>query len=93
MVEKYKQETGRERASSKVKKEFKEEAIQTLLPRAFTKRSSTALWIDPVNKFLVVDSGSRDDTRELAAGSIIVDLLLRTGSFETDTDRARKKLS
>ncbi len=58
MVEKYKQETGRERASSKVKKEFKEEAIQTLLPRAFTKRSSTALWIDPVNKFLVVDSGS-----------------------------------
>ena len=58
MVEKYKQETGRERASAKVKKEFKEEAIQTLLPRAFTKRSSTTLWIDPVSKFLVVDSGS-----------------------------------
>ena len=57
-VEKYKQETGRERASAKVKKEFKEEAIQSLLPRAFTKRSSTTLWIDPVNKFLVVDSGS-----------------------------------
>lgn len=58
MVEKYKQETGRERASAKVKKEFKEEAIQSLLPRAFTKRSSTTLWIDPVNKFLVVDSSS-----------------------------------
>jgi recombination associated protein RdgC len=58
MVEKYKQETGRERASAKVKKEFKEEAIQSLLPRAFTKRSATTLWIDPVNKFLVVDSGS-----------------------------------
>lgn len=57
-VEKYKQETGRERVSSKIKKEFKEEAIQSLLPRAFTKRSSTTLWIDPVNKFLVVDSGS-----------------------------------
>ena len=57
-VEKYKQETGRERASSKIKKEFKEEALQALLPRAFTKRSSTTLWIDPVNKFLVVDSGS-----------------------------------
>lgn len=57
-VEKYKQETGRERVSSKIKKEFKEEAIQALLPRAFTKRSSTTLWIDPVNKFLVVDSGS-----------------------------------
>ncbi len=58
MVEKYKQETGNERVGAKIKKEFKEEAIQSLLPRAFTKRSSTLLWIDPVNKFLVVDSGS-----------------------------------
>ena len=58
LVEKYKQETGRERVSAKIKKEFKEEAVLNLLPRAFTKRSSTTLWIDPVNKFLVVDSGS-----------------------------------
>lgn len=58
LVEHYKQETGRERVSAKVKKEFKEEAVLKLLPRAFTKRSSTTLWIDPVNKFLVVDSGS-----------------------------------
>ncbi|MEO7401826.1 MAG: recombination-associated protein RdgC [Polaromonas sp.] len=58
LVEKYKQETGRERVSAKIKKEFKEEAMLSLLPRAFTKRSSTTLWIDPVNKFLVVDSGS-----------------------------------
>ena len=57
-IEKYKQETGRERVSAKIKKEFKEEAIQSLLPRAFTKRSSTTLWIDPVNKFLVIDSAS-----------------------------------
>ncbi len=58
LVEKYKQETGRERVSAKIKKEFKEEAVLNLLPRAFTKRSSTTLWVDPVNKFLVVDSGS-----------------------------------
>lgn len=57
-VEKYKQESGRERVSTKIKKEFKEEAIQSLLPRAFTKCSATTLWIDPVNKFLVVDSAS-----------------------------------
>ncbi len=57
-IEKYKQETGRERVGAKIKKEFKEEAVLDLLPRAFTKRSSTTLWIDPVNKFLVVDSGS-----------------------------------
>lgn len=57
-IEKYKQETGRERVGAKIKKEFKEEAILDLLPRAFTKRSATTLWIDPVHKFLVVDSGS-----------------------------------
>ncbi len=57
-VEKYQRESGRERVGAKIKKEFKEEAIQSLLPRAFTKRSSTMLWIDPRNKFLVVDSGS-----------------------------------
>jgi hypothetical protein len=28
----------------------------------------------------------------MAAGSIVIDLLMRTGSFETDTDRASKKL-
>ena len=57
-VEQYKLETGRERVSAKIKKEFKEEAVQALLPRAFTKHSSTTLWIDPVHQFLVVDSGS-----------------------------------
>lgn len=57
-IEKYKAETGNERVGSKIKKEFKEEVILDLLPRAFTKRSSTLLWLDPVNKFLVVDTGS-----------------------------------
>ena len=57
-IEKYKQETGRDRVGARIKKEFKEEAVLDLLPRAFTKRSLITLWIDPVNKFLVVDSGS-----------------------------------
>ena len=57
-IEKYQRETGRERIGAKIRKEFREEAVQCLLPRAFTKRSSTTLWIDPVNKFLTVDSGS-----------------------------------
>jgi recombination associated protein RdgC len=57
-IEQYKQETGHERVGAKIKKAFKEEVILDLLPRAFTKRSTTTLWIDPVNKFLVVDSGS-----------------------------------
>jgi recombination associated protein RdgC len=58
MIERYRQETGRERVSAKIKKEFKEEAIQTLLPRAFTKKATTTVWIDPVGHFLVVDSAS-----------------------------------
>lgn len=58
LIERYKRETGRERVGGKIKKEFKEEAVQRLLPRAFTKRSATTLWIDPVHHFLTVDSGS-----------------------------------
>ncbi|MES2686421.1 MAG: recombination-associated protein RdgC [Pseudomonadota bacterium] len=57
-IEKYKQETGRERVGAKMKKEFKEEVLVDLMPRAFTKQSSTTLWLDPVHKFIVVDSGS-----------------------------------
>jgi recombination associated protein RdgC len=57
-IEKYKAETGQERVGSKMKKEFKEEVVLDLLPRAFTKRSNTLMWLDPVNKLLVVDSGS-----------------------------------
>jgi recombination associated protein RdgC len=57
-IEKYKQETGRERVGAKIKKEFREEVLVDLMPRAFTKQSSTTLWLDPVNKFIVVDSGS-----------------------------------
>jgi recombination associated protein RdgC len=57
-VEKYKQETGRDRVGAKIKKEFREEVLVDLMPRAFTKQSSTTLWLDPVNKFVVVDSGS-----------------------------------
>ncbi len=57
-VEKYKAETGNERVPAKVKKEFKEEVLLDLLPRAFTKRFSVLLWVDPANRLLVVDSGS-----------------------------------
>ena len=57
-IEKYREETGHERVGAKVKKEFKEEILLDLLPRAFTKRSATLLWLDAKNRFLVVDSGS-----------------------------------
>lgn len=76
-VERYKQETGRERVSAKIKKEFREEAIQTLLPRAFTKRSAVTLWVDPVNHFLVVDSGSLTGADKVV--SHLIEALTDTG--------------
>lgn len=57
-IEKYRQETGNERVSARLKKEMKEEVVFELLPRAFTKRSTTLLWLDPVNRLLVVDTAS-----------------------------------
>jgi recombination associated protein RdgC len=69
-VERYKAETGNERVPAKVKKEFKEEVLLDLLPRAFSKRSTTLLWLDAKSKMLVVDAGS------LAAADRIVSSLL-----------------
>ncbi|MDB5912261.1 MAG: recombination-associated protein RdgC [Ramlibacter sp.] len=69
-IEKYKQQTGLERVGAKAKKEFKEEVLRDLLPRAFTKRSNTLLWLDPQRRMLVVDSGS------LAGADRIVSALL-----------------
>lgn len=39
-------------------KEVMEQMTLELLPRAFTKRSLTYIWIDPVNRWLVVDAAS-----------------------------------
>jgi len=64
-VDQLMQATGRERISAKIKKEFKEEAIQTLLPRAFPKSSAVTLWIDPVNHWMVVDSGNVADADKI----------------------------
>ena len=57
-IERYIKETGNERVGAKIKKEFKEEVVLDLLPRAFTKRSHTLLWIDAANRLLVVGTGS-----------------------------------
>jgi recombination associated protein RdgC len=39
-------------------KEIKEQVTDELLPRAFSIRRNTSLWIDPVNGWLVVDAAS-----------------------------------
>lgn len=58
-IERYKKETGLERVGARQKREFKEEAILDLLPRAFTKRRSTLLWIDEASRLLVVGTGAK----------------------------------
>ncbi len=42
----------------KAMKELKEDITEELLPRAFAIRSSTRVWIDPVNGWLVVDAAA-----------------------------------
>ncbi|MCD6077619.1 MAG: rdgC [Ramlibacter sp.] len=69
-IEKYKAQTGNERVPAKMKKEFKEEVLLDLLPRAFSKRSTMLLWVDAKNRMLVVDAGS------LSAADRIVSSLL-----------------
>ncbi|KAF1046370.1 MAG: Recombination-associated protein RdgC [Herbaspirillum frisingense] len=46
-------------------KELKEQVTDELLPRAFSITSSTRVWIDPVNGWLVVDSGSAGKAEEV----------------------------
>lgn len=69
-IERYKTETGNERVPAKLKKDFKEEVLLDLLPRAFSKRGTTLLWLNPEDRFLVVDAGS------LAAADRVVSSLL-----------------
>lgn len=51
------QETGR-KPGKKLAKELKEQAVQELLPMAFTKQSSTWVWLDVRQHLLMVDAAS-----------------------------------
>lgn len=49
--------TGR-KPGRKERKELKEQALLDLLPHAFTKTTTTLVWIDRANRMLVIDSAS-----------------------------------
>lgn len=61
---KIEQDTGR-KPGKKQTKELKEQAMLELLPMAFTKQSSTHVWIDPDQRLLVVDSSSQGKADEV----------------------------
>lgn len=61
---KIEQDTGR-KPGKKQSKEIKEQAMLELLPMAFTKQSSVNVWIDPDQRFLLVDSSSQGKADEV----------------------------
>jgi recombination associated protein RdgC len=56
-LEKIEADTGR-RPKGKKAKELKEDIVHKLLPRAFPKRSTTTVWLDPKTNVVVIDAGS-----------------------------------
>ena len=56
-LDKIEADTGR-RPKGKRAKEMKEQIVHELLPRAFSKRSTTTVWVDAKAKLLVVDAAS-----------------------------------
>lgn len=71
-LEKIEADTGR-RPKGKKAKELKEDIVHGLLPRAFPKRSTTLVWIDPRAKLVVVGAGSVKASDRIV--SMLVELL------------------
>lgn len=71
-LDKVEQETGR-RPKGKRAKELKEQIVHELLPRAFPKRASMLVWIDPKARCVVVDAASVKKADRVA--SLLVELL------------------
>ena len=56
-VARIEQTTGR-KPGKKQTKEIKEEAVLELLPQAFTKQASIGVWLNPVQRLLMIDASS-----------------------------------
>lgn len=66
-------------------KDLKEQVTDELLPRAFSIRSTTAGWIDPVNGWLVIDASSSGKAEEM------IKLLIKAvDKFPLDTLRVEQ---
>ena len=49
----------------KALRELKERVTEELMPRAFTKKRTTFVWVDPQNGWFVVDAGSQGKAEEV----------------------------
>lgn len=61
MAEAIEKESGR-KPGSKRRRELKDEAMLDLLPQAFTRESALSVWVDPIERLLVVGSTSASKT-------------------------------
>jgi recombination associated protein RdgC len=66
MAEQVEQSSGR-KPGKKMLKELKEQATLELLPLAFTKQSSIAVWINPKQHCLMVDASSQSKADEVVS--------------------------
>lgn len=88
------QEAEQQRALKKAEKQaIKDDIIQQLLPRAFTRHSLTYAWISPDGQFIAVDASSARKAEELlgllrkSLGSLpVIPLTLNTPADVTMTD-------
>jgi len=71
-LDKIEADTGR-RPKGKRAKEMKEQIVHELLPRAFSKRSSTNIWIDAKAKLLIIDAASNKKADRIV--TLLVDVL------------------
>src|SRR5690625_2865981 len=55
------------RPGRKQMQEIKEDAIAILLPRAFSVQRRTHLWVDPINRWLVIDAAAQSTADEILA--------------------------
>lgn len=53
------------RPGRKQMQEIKEEVTMTLLPRAFSTQRRTYVWLDPVNRWLIIDAAAQNTADEI----------------------------
>ncbi|WP_418316877.1 recombination-associated protein RdgC [Piscinibacter sakaiensis] len=63
--------TGR-KPGKRERSDLKDEVVLELLPMAFTKQTSTLVWIDPKHQLLIVDAGSQTRADEVVSSLVKV---------------------
>ena len=72
IAQRIERETGR-KPGRKQTKEIRDEAVQQLLPQAFTKQTGVSMWLSPDARLLLIDAGSQ--ARADAAVSLLTKAL------------------